>query len=142
MFFIYQNRMGVTWLVFNCIRNNRGQTLVEFAIILPVLLLLVVGMMEFGLVINQYMVVAEAAREGARSAALGGTDANVISTSKNAASQIDKGELEVSITPPVRTRGSSVTVTVTNPVNTITSLMKPFFPSGFKVNGSAVMRVE
>ena len=42
------------WLT-RCIKNNRGQALVEFALILPVVLLLVVGVMEFGLIINQYM---------------------------------------------------------------------------------------
>ena len=30
------------------IRNNRGQALVEFALMLPVLMLLIIGMMEFG----------------------------------------------------------------------------------------------
>ena len=124
-------------------KNNRGQALVEFALIIPVLLLLVVGVMEFGLVINQYMIVTEAAREGARSAALGGTNATVTTVVKTAASQIDTSQLTIVISPTTtRIRGNGVTVTVKKPVKSITQMMSPFFPAGFTVQGSATMRVE
>lgn len=124
------------------VKNDRGQTLVEFALILPVLLLLVIGMMDFGLIINQHMIMAEAAREGARSAALGGSNGTVITVVKTAASQIDTNQLTVTIVPAdTRIRGDSVTVRVTNPAR-ITQLVRPFFPDGFVVQGSATMRVE
>lgn len=125
------------------IKNNRGQALVEFALILPVLMLLIVGVMEFGLIINQYMVVTQAAREGARSAALGGSNATVTTTVKTAASQIDTSQIIVTISPSTtRVRGSGVTVTVQKPIKTITKLINPFFPTGFTVQGMATMRVE
>jgi len=55
-------------------RDNRGQELVEYALTLPVLLLLVLGIMEFGWAIFAYNSVANAAREGARvGAVLDGT---------------------------------------------------------------------
>ena len=122
--------------------NNRGQALVEFALMLPVLMLLIIGMMEFGLIINQYMVVTEAAREGARSAAVGNSNTTIISVTKIAASQIDTSELTVTISPAdTRVRGNSVTVTVEKPV-AITTLLSPFFPAGFTVEGISTMRVE
>ena len=124
------------------IQNNRGQALVEFALILPILLLLIIGSMEFGLIIHQYLVVAEAAREGARSAAVGASDVVVASTVKTAASQIASDQLTITISPTTRVRGSGVTVTVEMPVHTITNLISPFFPSGFTVQGISTMRVE
>jgi len=124
------------------IKNNRGQALVEFALVLPVLLLFVVGMMDFGLIINQYIVVAEAAREGARSAALGNTDSAVTTVAKTAASSIDTSQLTVTISPgTTRVRGNSVTVTVAKPV-AITQFLSSFFPSGLTVQGTTTMRVE
>jgi len=124
------------------IRNNRGQALVEFALMLPVLMLLIIGMMEFGLIINQYMVVTEAAREGARSAAVGNSNTTIISVTKIAASQIDTSQLTITISPTdTRVRGNSVTVTVGKPV-AITTLLSPFFPAGFTVQGVSTMRVE
>jgi Flp pilus assembly protein TadG len=49
-------------------KDERGQSLAEFALILPVLLLLIAGIIEFGRGWNISQVVADAAREGARSA--------------------------------------------------------------------------
>lgn len=125
-----------------CIRSNRGQALVEFAIILPVLLLLITGMVDFGIVLNEYITVTHAAREAARVAAVGNNDAAVIMAAKNAASTIDKGQLTVSVTPASRSSGTSVTVIVSNPIKIITPMASAFFPSGFSVQGASVMRME
>lgn len=62
--------MGVSrWIVTTVRRLRRtetGQSLVEFAIVLPVLLGLVVGIFEFGRAWNVFQVLTNAAREGAR----------------------------------------------------------------------------
>ena len=47
-------------------RREAGQELVEFALILPLLLLLFLGIIEFGRAILAYNTIANAAREGAR----------------------------------------------------------------------------
>jgi hypothetical protein len=46
--------------------RSRGQDLVEYALILPVLLLLLLGIMEFGYAVMSYDSISNAAREGAR----------------------------------------------------------------------------
>jgi Flp pilus assembly protein TadG len=51
-------------------RDERGQALVEFALLLPVILLLVVGMLEFARAWNLHQVMTDAVREGARRAAI------------------------------------------------------------------------
>jgi Flp pilus assembly protein TadG len=56
-------------------RDERGQALVEFALILPIILLLVVGMLEFARAWNLHQVMTDAAREGARRAVLADTKA-------------------------------------------------------------------
>ncbi|MFN2384205.1 MAG: TadE/TadG family type IV pilus assembly protein [Gemmatimonadota bacterium] len=62
-------------------RCNRGQSLVEFALILPVLLGLIIGIYEFGRAWNVYQVLTNAAREGARLAVIPtSTESQVIST--------------------------------------------------------------
>jgi hypothetical protein len=50
------------WLL----RREHGQSLVEFAITLPVLLLLVLGTIDLGMGFKTYIVLTNAAREGAR----------------------------------------------------------------------------
>lgn len=54
-------------------RGESGQALVEFALILPVILLLVVGMLEFARAWNLHQVMTDSAREGARRAVLANT---------------------------------------------------------------------
>ena len=46
--------------------RHRGQTLVEFALVIPVLLLLAVVIFDFGRAVYYYSAVQNAAREGAR----------------------------------------------------------------------------
>ena len=59
-------------------RSEDGAQLVEFALVLPLLLLVVLGIAEFGFMFQRYEVVTNAAREGARLAVLPGyTDADV-----------------------------------------------------------------
>ena len=50
--------------------DERGQTLVEFAALLPVLCLLLFGIIQFGVVFHDYLTVTDASRVGARKAAV------------------------------------------------------------------------
>lgn len=52
-------------------RAERGAELVEFALVLPLLLLIGLGMCDFGMLFQRYEVVTHAAREGARAGAVG-----------------------------------------------------------------------
>lgn len=52
-------------------KKEKGQGLVEFALILPFLLVLVVGIVEMGVILNRQITVVNAAREGARFGAYG-----------------------------------------------------------------------
>jgi Flp pilus assembly protein TadG len=54
----------------NVMRDERGQALAEFALIMPILFLLIAGILGFGRAYNIQQVVVDAAREGARVAAV------------------------------------------------------------------------
>jgi Flp pilus assembly protein TadG len=51
-------------------RRGRGQSLVEFALVLGPLTVLLLGVIQLGLVFNSYVTVANATREGARAASI------------------------------------------------------------------------
>ena len=55
------------------VRDQRGQALVESALIVPVLMLLVLGMVDFALVLQTYIGIVNAAGVGASYAAENGT---------------------------------------------------------------------
>jgi hypothetical protein len=50
--------------------RDRGAAALEFALVLPVLLLVVFGLIDFGRMVNAQLMVSDAAREGARAAAV------------------------------------------------------------------------
>lgn len=125
-------------------RPGKGQSLVETALMLPVLLLLLTGIIDFGLLFNSYLVVSNAAREGARFAAVGNTDTEIITKVGNAAASLDLARLQTVITPveSVRNPGDSVTVTVRYGYSMITPVIGAFFPDEFNIETSTTMRCE
>jgi Flp pilus assembly protein TadG len=54
-------------------RNQSGAVAVEFALIMPILFMIVFGIIEFGYMLNRDMIVGNASRDGARVASLNGT---------------------------------------------------------------------
>jgi Flp pilus assembly protein TadG len=51
-------------------RSDEGQAFVEFALVLPLLALLIFGIIQFGLAFRNYIAITDAARVGARAAAV------------------------------------------------------------------------
>jgi Flp pilus assembly protein TadG len=101
-------------------RRSRGQAMVEFTLILPLLLLLILGIYQFGQTYADYIQVTNAARDGGRKALVSRSDASgvadVVSTAKNATWWLDKNQMAVSVSPGQPwTTGQNVTVTVTYP---------------------------
>jgi hypothetical protein len=57
--------------------RTRGQTLAEFALVLPVLLLIAIGLLDVGRIVFSYTAMTNAAREGARLASVNQTPADI-----------------------------------------------------------------
>ena len=81
------------------IRSDNGQTMVEFAIVLPVLCLLLFGVIQFGILFNNYITLTDAVRAGARKAAVsrnlgaGGAVAAAQTAVRDSASDLDSTKL-------------------------------------------------
>lgn len=101
------------------IREERGQTLVEFALVVPVLLVILFGIIQFGVVYRNYVTLTDASRVGARKAAVSRHEANPAGVAEAAvrgsASGLDQGELEVSVTASAWEHGEDVTVNARYP---------------------------
>ena len=68
----------------NLRRNERGAALIEAAITIPIILLIAVGIFEFGRAYQTWQVLTNAAREGARAAVItGSTDTDVTNRVRN-----------------------------------------------------------
>jgi Flp pilus assembly protein TadG len=102
------------------LRNEEGQGVVEFAFVLPILLALVLGIVQFGIAFNNYLTITDATRVGARKAAvsrfLGDSGAAARVATYSAAGGLDPVRLVVDVNATSwTTPGADVTVTVTYP---------------------------
>jgi Flp pilus assembly protein TadG len=62
------------------VRDNRGQSLVEFAFASIVFFMMLFGIVEFGIAVWRYNMVADLAQEGARWASVRGSDSDAPAT--------------------------------------------------------------
>jgi Flp pilus assembly protein TadG len=108
--------------------DDRGAAAVEFAILLPLILLLLLGIIDFGRLYNARLTVTHSAREAVRVWALGGPIGDV----QLAAADAAQG-LTVTTTATVCTQGQPTAVTVTAPFEYVTpvgTFMQQFGGSG------------
>lgn len=127
-----------------CFKNAKGQSLVETALILPVLLLILTGIIDFGLLFNNYLVVSNASREGARRVAVGNTDDQITAAVKAVAASLDAAKLTITILPDQDSRatGDAATVTVQYEYSMITPIVAAIVPGPIQLKTSTTMRCE
>jgi Flp pilus assembly protein TadG len=101
------------------IRSEQGQTMTEFAVVLPVLLLLVFAVAQFGITFNNYVTLTDAVRSGARVAAVSRLDPTRVSDTQqkviDAAGGLKLTTSQVTVSSPTWGHGDDVQVTATYP---------------------------
>jgi Flp pilus assembly protein TadG len=126
-------------------KNEQGQTMTEFALVLPILALLLFAVIQFGIVFNNYLTVTDAARAGARKAAvaLSGSVNPVVAgeqAARASADNLDPDDFDVSVTAsPGWEPGADVTVTTSYPYQV--SLLGVVVKSG-TLESSTTERIE
>lgn len=123
------------------VRNGeRGAAAVEFALVVPLLLLLVVGIIEFGRVYNVQTTVSGAAREGVRVMALRNDPAAAKAAVKSAAGPLTLSDSQISVSPTSCTSTSTTTQRATVTVTYKVAFLSGLLGSGVTVTGKGVMR--
>ncbi|MDH3752247.1 MAG: pilus assembly protein [Acidimicrobiia bacterium] len=117
--------------------DERGVVAVELALLLPFLVLMVWGIIEFSRGYNAKVTVTHSAREGVRAYAL---DEDPVTAAKNAAGSLDPNSLTVTVSGAQPcTTGEQVSVTVSYPID----YEIPFFGGGtWTVSDTGTMRCE
>lgn len=125
-------------------KKEDGQAMVELALILPILLLIIMGIFEFGFMFNNYLTLNNVSREAARYASLGGADSQAMARATEIAPNLDATRLTIVITPTQanRGRGDSVKVVVTYRYNLLTPFLDGIITNGIPLEAKTVMRVE
>jgi Flp pilus assembly protein TadG len=145
--------------------HDRGAEAVEFALVVPIFLLLVFGIVDFGYMINHDTMVNNASREGAREGALNPTTNDIKCTVRRALTTLEpiggavdcapagtkivvavtclqKDGVTNCVTPATDASGGTVIVTVTYQHSWITPVGSTIMPSGISLSKTTRMRIE
>ena len=131
--------------------RRRGASVVEFAIVAPVFILLVLGMIEYGRMIMVQQVITNASREGARQAALDGSTTTSVNSTVNTylsngsisgASVAIVDQNDATLNPATATAGTAIKVKVTVNFDSVKWLPVPMFLAGKQMQSVTTMRKE
>jgi hypothetical protein len=128
--------------------GESGAVLVEFALLLPLILLLVLGVIEFGIVFNNQLSVRQGVREGARQAAVanwGSTSSCNLHGTTGASADIqtlmcltknriglDSNSLYIKVSFDTSYAvGQGIIVCAQSPITSITGIFSPFLNGRF-----------
>ncbi|WP_324642613.1 TadE/TadG family type IV pilus assembly protein [Pseudarthrobacter sp. LT1] len=108
--------------------SERGAAAVEFAILLPLLLMLVLGTIEFGRAYNAQITLTNAARDGVRVMAINNDPIAAKTAAQNAAASVSSNIPSSAITLSTTTcsTGNQVTLTINYTLSTITGIAGPY----------------
>ncbi|MCL5779836.1 MAG: pilus assembly protein [Firmicutes bacterium] len=128
-------------------QSEKGQTLVELSLILPIVIILLMGAIEFGRIFFTYLTVTHASREAARATVIytGKDDTFIKQKVQESASWLNAAGLVVEVTPSSpasRTTGVSLTVSVKYPVQLYTPVLSDIMTNPFTVHAQTTMRIE
>ena len=122
--------------------EEQGQAMAEFTIVLPIVVLVLFGIIQFGIVFNNYETLTDATRAGARVGAVARGSSNPTQNAttavQKAATDLNQSNLSITVSSTWGA-GSDVTVTATYPYSI--SLLGVVVKSGY-LRSSTTERVE
>lgn len=121
---------------FRAQERDRGAVAVEFALVAPILLALLAGIVEFSHAFNLQISVTQAAREAAREMAITNSQDEAEAAAENGAPGLNTAAFTYTFTPEACTDEATVTVDISYTADTLTGL----FGSAVTLVGVGAMR--
>ena len=103
-------------------KREGGQSLVEFALVLPIFLLVLFSIVDFGMAFHAWITVTNSAREGARLGAVRAPATDIEQRVRDTADSLDQEDLTVIVTNAEGDPGESVVVDVSYGYTMITPM--------------------
>jgi Flp pilus assembly protein TadG len=124
-------------------RVQSGTALVELALVAPVLIVMLFGIMEMGRVLHSVVLVTNAAREGARRGSVGDSDSQIRTTISTyvQTSGLKPAQLTTGITRSTSGGRPEIRVTLTYAQDLLVPTLR-LLPNPLPITGTTVMRVE
>ncbi len=122
--------------------NEKGNAVIEMALLLPILLLILFGITEFGRAVMTVNVLNTAAREGARLAAVSSLS-DTLQVEARVIQVLDAANIEPkAVTVQYFAANNSVRVRVTSDFEVLSASVLEVFVGTFELSGTTVMKYE
>ncbi|MDM5314862.1 pilus assembly protein [Fictibacillus sp. b24] len=116
-------------------KNEKGQSLVEFALVVPVLFFLLLGIVDFGRIFHAYLTLDHAGREAARSASIGNSNPVSVAVSKGSGINLSSSQVSFS-----KANGEAK-ITIVYPIGFLTPVISNVI-GPITLTNTTVMRIE
>lgn len=119
--------------------------MVEMAFLLPVLIIILFGIIEFGRILGAFVIVQNLARDGVRAGVVGSTNAEIKDQIIDNAVLITINETDIEIDPLIdadRNLGDQLTVGINSDLELITPIISSIVPNPIELSAEYVMRIE
>lgn len=118
--------------------------MVEFALVLPLMLLVMMGMVDFSRMLGVYLTLQHATREGARLGITGATDSAITSRVRTTAPTLTTADVTVTVAPAQSSRvsGGDITVTTAYPYKLMTPVVSAIVGGTVNLSFSTTYRIE
>jgi hypothetical protein len=130
-------------------KGQDGQSLVEFALVIPIFLLVLFAIVDFGMAFHAWITVTNSAREGARIGSVRATSGEIEQRVRDTATSLEQANLSVGVTNAEGQPGESVVVDVSYDYSLMTPLADLLnmvsggtIPATLGLGSTADMRLE
>lgn len=126
------------------LKQNKGQAMVEFALVLPVLVLILCGIIDFGWLYGNQLAADNASREAARYTSIHYYEYSSRSAAQTAATQVvsQRAKTLTGTTVTVSVTGDQLTVKVRYQIRVLTPVVSTFTGPYWNGQATSIMRIE
>ncbi|MFA9556307.1 TadE/TadG family type IV pilus assembly protein [Evansella sp. AB-rgal1] len=126
------------------IREEKGQSLVEFALVIPILLIVLIGIFDIGRMLYTYTGLHFTTQETVRIGSFGRTDSELELFARENFSAGDATKLEVFISPSIESRrtGEYLTVRLEYPIETLMPFVSNLLSRAIVLKSDSTIRIE
>lgn len=130
--------------LYKLVGDRQGQALVEMALVLPILLLLFMGIFEFGRIMSAALIISDLARDGVRHGVVGYSDQSIRNLIEERCVWLEPERLVIEISPASgsRAKGDPLEVRVHYSLPLVAPFLPSLVPNPYPLESYCTMRVE
>ncbi|MFO7929107.1 MAG: pilus assembly protein [Candidatus Humimicrobiaceae bacterium] len=135
----------MTWKGGKIFNNNIGQSSIEFVIVMPVLIIVILTVSQFGILVYVQNILEQSSREGVRVISTTNSNSMAYEAIQNLCGNLDRNNMEIEINPSSkdsRKVGTMVSIHIAYKYGGISDIIKLIMGKELRLKSQSSMRME